>query len=55
MFDFSAARTCKCQKRATDIRIDDHDPLCGCWELNSGRLEEQPVLVTAELFQQHDI
>ena len=21
---------------------------CGCWELNSGPLEEQPVLLTAE-------
>ena len=23
-------------------------PPCGCWELNSGPLEEQPVLLTAE-------
>jgi hypothetical protein len=25
---------------------------CGCWELNSGPLEEQPVLFTAEPFLQ---
>ena len=24
------------------------EPLCGCWELNSGLLEEQLVLLTAE-------
>jgi hypothetical protein len=24
------------------------EPPCGCWELNSGRLEEQPVLLTTE-------
>jgi hypothetical protein len=24
------------------------EPLCGCWELNSGPLEEQPVLLSAE-------
>jgi hypothetical protein len=23
------------------------EPLCGCWELNSGPLEEQSVLLTA--------
>ncbi|CAO2577873.1 hypothetical protein LEMLEM_LOCUS287, partial [Lemmus lemmus] len=25
------------------------EPPCGCWELNSGPLEEQSVLLTAEL------
>jgi hypothetical protein len=25
------------------------EPPCGCWDLNSGRLEEQPVLLTSEL------
>jgi hypothetical protein len=25
---------------------------CGCWELNSGPLEEEPVLLTAETFLQ---
>jgi hypothetical protein len=27
---------------------DSCDLLCGCWELNPGPLEEQPVLLTAE-------
>ena len=39
---------CSClqtlQKRASDLIIDG----CGCWELNSGSLEEQSVLLTAE-------
>ena len=30
-------------KRAPDFIIDDYEPPCGCWELNSGPLEEQPV------------
>ena len=29
---------------------DGCDPPCGCWELNPDPLEEQPVLLTAELF-----
>ena len=28
--------------------IDGCEPPCGCWELNSGPLEEQPVLLTTE-------
>jgi hypothetical protein len=27
---------------------DNCELLCGCWELNSAPLEEQPVLLTAE-------
>jgi len=27
---------------------DGCEPPCGCWELNSGPLEEQPVLLTTE-------
>jgi hypothetical protein len=27
---------------------DGYEPPCGCWELNSGLLEEQSVLLTAE-------
>jgi hypothetical protein len=34
------------QKRAPDLIIDDCEPPCGCWELNSGPLEEQPLLLT---------
>jgi hypothetical protein len=36
------------QKRASDPIADSCEPPCGCWELNSGPLEEQPVLVTIE-------
>lgn len=31
---------------------DGYEPPCGCWELNLGPLEEQPVLVTIELSHQ---
>ena len=30
-------------KRATDLIIDGCGLPCGCWDLNSGPLEEQPV------------
>jgi hypothetical protein len=33
---------------ASDPIVHDHEPLCGCWELNSGPLEEQSMLLTAE-------
>jgi hypothetical protein len=36
------------QKRASDPVTDGCEPPCGCWELNSGSLEEQSVLLTAE-------
>jgi hypothetical protein len=36
------------QKRASDLITDGCEPLCGCWELNSGPLEEQTVLLTTE-------
>jgi hypothetical protein len=40
------------QKRASDSTTDGCEPPCGCWELNSGSLEEQSVLLTTEpLFQ----
>lgn len=28
--------------------IDDYEPVCGCWELNLGPLQEQHVLVTTK-------
>jgi hypothetical protein len=31
-----------------DLITDGCEPPCGCWELNSGSLEEQSVLSTAE-------
>jgi hypothetical protein len=36
------------QKRASDPIIDGLKPPCGCWELNSGPLQEQSVLLTTE-------
>jgi hypothetical protein len=41
------------QKRASDPITDGCEPPCGCWELNSGPLEEQSVLLTAEPSLQH--
>jgi hypothetical protein len=43
---------CSClqthQKRASDPITGGCEPLCGCWKLNSGPLEEQSVLLTTE-------
>jgi hypothetical protein len=34
------------QKRASDLITYGCEPPCGCWDLNSGPLEEQSVLLT---------
>lgn len=45
---------CGCQERASDLLEQESqftggsEPLYGCYELNPGSLQEQPVLVTAE-------
>jgi hypothetical protein len=36
------------QKRASDLITDGCEPPYGCWDLNSGPLEEQSVLLTVE-------
>ena len=36
------------QKRAPDLITDGCELPCGCQELNSGPLEEQAMLLTAE-------
>jgi hypothetical protein len=36
------------QKRASDFVTDGCEPPCGCRDLNSGPLEEQSALLTAE-------
>ena len=36
------------QKRAPDLITDGCEPPCGYWELNSGPLEEQAMLLTTE-------
>jgi hypothetical protein len=35
-------------KKALDPITDGCEPPCGCWELNSGPLEEQTVFSTTE-------
>jgi hypothetical protein len=44
--------SCGSQKRTSDplgLELTDvYNLLCGCWELNSGPLEKQPVLLTSE-------
>ena len=44
---------CSClqinQKRASDHIADGCEPPCDCWELNSGPLEEQLLLLTTKL------
>ena len=36
------------QKRAPDPITDGCEPPCSCWELNSGPLEEEAMLLTSE-------
>ena len=36
------------QKRASDLIMGHCEPPCGCWDLNSGTLEEHSVLLPAE-------
>ena len=36
------------QKRTPDPITDGCEPPCGCWELNSGPLKEQAMLLTSE-------
>ena len=36
------------QKMAPDFITDGCEPPCGCWELNSGPLEEQAMLLTSD-------
>ena len=36
------------QKRRSDLISDGCEPPCDCWELNSGPMEEQPLLLTNE-------
>jgi hypothetical protein len=47
---------CSClqthQKRMSDLITGDCEPTYGCWDLNSGPLEEQSVLLPTEPFRQ---
>ena len=35
-------------EEVSDPILDGFEPPCGCWDLNSGPLEEQSVLLTTE-------
>jgi hypothetical protein len=48
MCEYTAAVLHTHQKRASDSITDGCEPPCSCWELNSGPLEEQSVLLTTE-------
>jgi hypothetical protein len=39
----------------SDLITDGCEPPCGCWDLNSGPLEEQSALLHAEPSRQHPI
>jgi hypothetical protein len=36
------------QKKESDLITDSCEPPCGCWDLNSGPLEEQSALLNTE-------
>jgi hypothetical protein len=50
--DIFYVRHCRClqtpQKRASNPITVGCEPLCGCWELNSGPLVEKLVFLTTE-------
>ena len=48
MYECFAVYTSTCQKRTSDLCIYGYEPTCGCWELNSRPLEDQPVLFITE-------
>jgi hypothetical protein len=47
MYEYTVA-VFRHQKKASDPITDGCEPPCGCWDLNSGLLEEQSVLLTTE-------
>jgi hypothetical protein len=46
VYEYTVANLQTHQKRASDPITDGCEPPCGCWELNSGPLEEHSVLLT---------
>jgi hypothetical protein len=48
IYEYSVCMFPECQKRASDTTRDAYEPPHGCWELNSGSLEEEAVILTAE-------
>jgi hypothetical protein len=53
IFIFIHKYHCSCfqthQKKASDLITGDCEPPCGCWDLNSGLLEEQSVFLPADI------
>jgi hypothetical protein len=47
-FDYAKGKCLYRLKRVSDLIMDGCEPPCGCWNLNSGRSEEQSVLLSAE-------
>jgi hypothetical protein len=47
VFEYSAGVTAL-QRRSLRSIIEGYQTPCGCWELNSGPLDEQPLLLTTE-------
>jgi hypothetical protein len=43
------------QKMVSDLITDGCEPPCGCWDLNSGPLEEQSVLLPIEPSRQPSV
>jgi hypothetical protein len=48
VYEYTVAVFRRHQKRGSDPITVGRELPCGCWELNSGPLEEQSVLLTAE-------
>jgi hypothetical protein len=48
VYEYTVAVFRHTRRERWDPITDGCEPPCGCWELNSGPLEEQSVLLTAE-------
>lgn len=53
MYNVLPACTPVSQKRVPYLITDGCETPCGCWELNSGHLEEQLMLLSAEPFSKY--
>ena len=47
--DFTCMYVCGMVLETLELVIDRCELPCGCWEVNPGPLEEQPVFLTTEL------
>jgi hypothetical protein len=46
--DLLYVSTLRLSSDTPDLITDGYEPPCGCWDLNSGPLEEQSVLLTVK-------